>query len=322
MPLGAKNHSYNLVENWAKLPATVQLGYTHWVACDKKDQVYVFNQSKDAVAIFSKDGTFLKSWGEEFAKGAHGMWYSVENGTEYLYLCDYEIPVVAKFTLDGTEVLRLKTPPLPEIYPAGAGYKPTHVCVGPNGDIYTFDGYGKNYIHRYNAKGVHLNSWGGEGEGTGQMKCPHGGCIVVRPGKPAELYVADRANVRVQVFTPEGVHKRFITGQGLQYPCNVYEAHGDVYIPDLFGVVTIWGPDDTLITQLGANPEIPEIGGWPKLAGYPNLPHEQRIPGRFISPHGLGIDSRRDLYVVEWVSDGRITKLAKVAAEQRGAAKS
>lgn len=315
MKLGAKNHTYELVDNWAQVPAGVQLGYTHWVVCDQQDHVHVFNQSKDAVAVFDQDGKFLRSWGAEFAKGAHGMFYTVEQGKEFLYLVDYEIPVVAKYTLDGKEVFRLKTPPH-EAYAQG-GYKPTHVCVSPvNGDIYTFDGYGKNLVHRYDAKGAYLNSFGGEGDQPGQMRCPHGGCIVQRPGKAPELYVADRANVRVQVFTPEGKHVRFITGEGLQYPCNVYTAHGDVYIPDLFGCVIIWGPDDKLVAKLGANPDIPEVGGWPKLAGYPNLPKEQRIPGRFISPHGLGIDSKKDLYVVEWISDGRITKLKKLAAQQ------
>ena len=314
MKLGAKNHTYELVDGWAKVPKDVQLGYTHWVACDKQDNVHIFNQSKDAMAVFDKDGKFLRSWGAEFAKGAHGLFYNVEGGQEFLYLVDYEIPVVAKFTIDGKEVLRLKTPPVPE-YKEG-GYKPTHVCVGPNGDIYTFDGYGKNLVHRYNAKGEYVSSWGGEGDAPGKMRCPHGGCVVQRGGGEPELYVADRANVRIQVFSLEGKHKRFITGEGLKYPCNVYFAHGDVYIPDLFGVVLIWGPDDKLVTTLGANADIPEVGGWPKLAGYPNLPKEQRIPGRFISPHGLGIDSRRDLYVVEWVSDGRITKLRKQASEK------
>jgi hypothetical protein len=311
--LGAAAHTYELVEGWAKLPAGVRLGYTHWAVVDRQDRVHVFNQSPDAVAVFAPDGRFLHSWGGEFAKGAHGMFYNIEDGAEYLYLADYEIPAVAKFTLDGREVLRLATPKH-ALYVNGEGYKPTHVCVAPNGDIYVFDGYGKNLIHRHDRHGTLLHSFGGEGDAPGQMRCPHGGCVVTRGGV-SELYVADRANVRIQVFTLDGKHLRFITGQGLQYPCNVVALpDGGTLIPDLFGVVLAWDRNDQLVARLGPNPDIPEIGGWPKLAGYPNLPHDRRIPGRFISPHGICSDARGDVYVTEWIEDGRISKLRKIPA--------
>jgi DNA-binding beta-propeller fold protein YncE len=314
MRLGDRHHTYRLVPDWAKTPADVRLGYSHWVAVDNRGRVIVLNQSKHAVALFDRDGRWLGSWGAEFARGAHGLFLADEAGEQFLWVVDYALPRVAKFTLDGREVQRLATPDHPE-YPGGAGYTPTHACVAPNGDIYVFDGYGKSLIHRFSPGGRLLQSWGGAGEEPGRMRCPHGGCVIVRPGAEAELYVADRANVRIQVFTLDGVHKRFIAGRGLKYPCNVYAAPGgEILIPDLFGVLLVWDSQDRLVTAIGANPEIPEVGGWPRLRGYPNLPHDRRVPGTFIAPHGTCVDPKTgDVYVVEWVDDSRITKLERVA---------
>src|SRR5687767_13434658 len=89
MRLGQGEHTYEWVEGWAKVPAGKALGYTHGVITDKNDNVYVHNQSKDAVCVFDRDGNFLRSWGEEFAAGAHGMFYNREGGAEYLYFSDY-----------------------------------------------------------------------------------------------------------------------------------------------------------------------------------------------------------------------------------------
>ena len=51
MELGSGTHRYEVVEGWGALPAGKAYGYTHGVVTDKKDNVYIHNQSKDAVAI-------------------------------------------------------------------------------------------------------------------------------------------------------------------------------------------------------------------------------------------------------------------------------
>lgn len=77
------------------------------------------------------------------------------------------------------------------------------------------------------------------------------------------------------------------------------------------------GDDFTLITEIGASndvrphsvsttwwpPNAPE--GWPNLAGTDDV-----CPGTFNSPHGACFALNGDIYVVEWIIGGRITKLA------------
>src|ERR1700753_2296162 len=121
---GSGAHSFEVEENWAKLPANITLGYTHGVVVDSKDRIYIHNQSKDSVVVLERDGKFVSSWGPEFAGGAHGMYLSNEGGTEYLYRAHPTRHIVVKTTLDGKTLYTLETPPLPHVYKTADLYKP------------------------------------------------------------------------------------------------------------------------------------------------------------------------------------------------------
>lgn len=303
---GQGRHTYELVKDWAKLPKSKTFGYTHGVIVDRQGRIIIFNQSKDAIMIFDADGQLEKSWGEEFQKGAHGLHYSVENGEEFLYLCDYAIPVVVKTTLDGEEIWRLGVPKQSGKYKETKEYRPTNLAVAADGDFYVSDGYGKSWVHHYDKNAKYIRSFGGPGTEPGKMKCPHGIWIDTR-GEKESILIADRANVRLQYFNLDGTLQKVVKGD-LRYPCDFDQREGDLLIPDLYGRVTIFNKNNQLITHLGDNPDIQ------KHPKYPNIPHDERIPGKFISPHAARWDGYGNIYVVEWVSDGRVTKLRRVEA--------
>lgn len=303
--LGSGKHTYELVPDWAKLPPGVRFGYTHGVAVDSQNRVIIFNQSKDSIVILDPDGKYIKSWNHGFERGAHGLTLHKEKDGEFLYLCDYELHRTCKTTLDGQIIWSRQAPPLGDVYKDPNSYRPTNIAVAPNGDFYVADGYGQNYIHRYNADAEYIASFGGPGNAPGKLSCPHGLCIDRRNGRDV-LLVADRANVRLQTFTLDGQPLE-IFNKELRHPCHFDIHDGDLLIPDLHGRVTIFDKDNTLITHLGDNP------GVQRVAGYPNLPHKQRIPGKFISPHSACWDRNGDLYVVEWIADGRVTRYRRVA---------
>lgn len=304
MRLESGSHTYEIVEGWGVLPEGIAYGYTHGVVVDSKDRVYIHNQSKDAIIVFDSEGNFLNSWGEEFKKGAHGMYLSTEGGTEYLYLADYELHSIVKTTLDGKVLWRMGVPDLPDVYKNEEDYKPTDCAVAPTGDLYVCDGYGQSWIHQYSAVADRIRSWGGLGSEPGRLNCPHGVWVDTRRRDPI-LLVADRGNHRIQMFSLEGKHLGFVTAE-LRMPCCFYQFEDELYIPDLLGRVTVFDRNNRLITHLGDNPGVWERPGWP------NIPHAGRERGKFIAPHAVCVDSRRDLYVVEWVSDGRVTKLRRV----------
>jgi hypothetical protein len=307
--LGKGEHTYELVPEWGTLPEGKKFGNTHGVFEDGRGRVLIHNQSPtgDVVCIFDAAGKFIKSWGKELAPGAHGMTLHKEGGDEFLYLAATGLHAIYKTTLDGEVVWKKGAPPLPEVYPSEDKYVPTNIAIAPNGDFYVADGYGQHWIHQYNAKGDYVRSWGGLGKEPGKMNCPHGIWIDTR-GKEPRIVVADRANVRLQYFTLDGKHDHFVT-ENLRHPCHFRIRGSDLLIPDLHGRVTIFDKDNKLITHLGLDGDAKE---WKQPEGYPNVPPEQRVAGRFIAPHDACWDAKGNLYVVEWVPQGRVTKLRRV----------
>lgn len=302
--LGSGKHTYEVVEGWGKLPEGVKYGYTHGVQVDSQQRIIVHNQSKDSVVIFDNEGKFIKSWGPEFQKGAHGCLLRKEGGTEYLYLSDYARHVVVKATVDGEIVWTLTYPQEPGVYKSEQEYKPTNVAVAPNGDFYVADGYGLSYVHQYNSKAQYIRTWGGKGKEAGKLDCPHG--IWVDTRSEPIVVVADRSNARLQTFTLQGQHIGFVA-DAMRRPCHFDQVGDELLIPDLWGVVTIYDKSNKPIAQLGDNPGI-----W-KEKGWPNLPHDTWQVGKFISPHAACWDARGDMYVVEWIAEGRVTKLRRVS---------
>lgn len=304
--LGSGSYAYQVVPGWGHLPPGVKFGYTHGVQVDSQNRVIVHNQSKDSVIFFDSEGGYIKSWGPEFEKGAHGCLLRNEGGTEFLYLSDYVRHEIVKTTLDGETVWTLAWPEKSGLYRSEAEFKPTNVAVSPDGDIYVADGYGLFYIHQYNSRLELIRSWGGKGDGPGQLNCPHGIWVDLRSSPPT-IMVADRGNARLQRFTLDGKHIAFFQ-DAMRKPCHFDQnpKNGDLLIPDLHGVVTIYGRDNRAVAQLGDNYGVWEREGWP------NLPRNTWQAGKFITPHAACWDLEENIYVVEWIAEGRVTKLRKV----------
>ena len=305
---------YQFAHDYFKLPAGFPLGDCHGLVVDKRDHVFVLQQNGDdkhpAVLEFDDKGAYVRGWGNRFCRGAHGFAYDKRGDDEFVYIVDYDQdPAVVKCTLDGKE-LQTFAKPKHAAYHNGNGYRPTDVAIAPNGDVYVTDGYGQSLIHRYTAKGEHVQTIGWKGKAPGQFECPHGLCVDARGSEPV-LLVADRANVRVQVLSLTGEHKQTIISRGLRYPCTVRVAGDLTIIPDLFGAVLVWDKNYNHVATLGAHPDM-RPGEWPgHVPGYPSVPREDRLPGRFISPHGITRDSKGNIFVGEWLRDGgRLTKLS------------
>jgi len=310
MRVGSNELTYEWIEDWAHIPETAsgqENGRTHGVIVTDAGNVMVFNQANPGVVTFDKDGKQISSWGDRFS-GAHGMTLVKEGGTEYLWLTDQNSREVVKTTLDGQTVLNLERPDHP-VYQK-ANYTPTWAAVneerhGGNGDIWVTDGYGSNYIHRYDKTGKYLNSINGEEGKTGAFSCPHGIWVDTRKSEP-ELYVADRSNHRVQVYDVEGVYKRAFGSEILTSPDGFVTLGEFLLVPELYARITILDGNDKLVCHLGAQEDVVKVKGWP------NLPKDLIHPGLFNSPHGIAADPAGNIYVVEWIVGGRIIKLAKV----------
>lgn len=304
--LGSGEHTYECIHDWARLPEGRRFGNTHGVCEDSLGRIYIKHtvgagsSSDDAIAVFDADGKFIRSWGAEFKGGAHGLHINREGNEEFLYLCDPPRGLLVKTTLDGKDIWRRTCPLESGLYNNAGEYHPTNVAVAPGGDIYCADGYGKSWIHVYNARGDYTRSFGGPGKERGQVSCPHGLMIDTR-GKSPRLVVADRSNRRLQYFTLDGRHEGFVTDE-MRSPCHFHTRGEVMVVPDLEARVTLLDKDNKLIAHLGDGENY----------ALRDKPREQFIPGRFIAPHSASFDHDGNIFVVEWVEVGRVTKLKRV----------
>ena len=305
--IGQGDHTYEVIHDWGELPSNIRYGNTHGVVQDSQGRMYVHHtvhassESTDSMVIFDEKGKFIKSWGKDFKGGAHGLHIRKEGSTEFLYLCDITRGIVVKATLDGEEVFRLGYPDQSPPYQAKIKYSPTNLAVAPHGDIYVGDGYGSSYVIQYNQKGEYIRTFGGPGSEAGQLSQPHGIWMDMRSKAPI-LTVADRRNNRLQTFTLDGKHTGFV--QGVNLPCHFHTYKDLMVVPDLAARVTLLDGSNKVILHLGEGPE--------NYREVRTKPREQFPVGRFVCPHGACFDHDGNIFVVEWVEVGRVTKLRKV----------
>lgn len=306
--IGTGEHQYEVIHDWGELPAGHAYGNTHGVAVDAQGQIHIKHtvhasaKIEDAVVVFDADGKFVRSWGKQYKGGAHGLHLNREGREEFFYLCDPKRHLFAKTTLDGKELWRKWAPETCAGYTKPEEFNPTNVATALNGDFYVADGYGKSFIHQYDKDAKYIRSFGGKGSEPGQTSCPHGLMVDSRGASPV-LVVADRSNRRLQNFTLAGQHLNFVTDE-MQAPCHFHTRGEVMLIPDLESRVTLLDKNNKLIVHLGAGPG---------YQGRRTKSRENFVPGQFVAPHGACFDAAGNIFVVEWVEVGRVTKLRKIA---------
>jgi hypothetical protein len=333
MAIGTHKLEYEVIEGWEQMPEGWSFVEVAGVACDSRDRVYVFNRGAHPIIVFDKEGRFLNAWGEGEFVGPHGIFI---DRNDHLWLADDKDHTVHKYSADGKRLMTLgqsgkpadtgyKIGVSPVLRAAGPFHRVTNVAVLPDGDMYIADGYGNARVHKYSKEGKLLFSWGEPGRGPGQFILPHG----IGVDSAGLVYVCDRENSRVQIFTPEGEYLREWTFLNRPYDIFIDEqdmmhiaeggfhnymmkrsegplpAHDQTMIYPPCGHspiarVTVCDPDGKIAAQVGGENPV--------------------LPGNFVAPHGIWADKRGDLYVGEVVVNaGAVKRMAplKPAAFQK-----
>jgi DNA-binding beta-propeller fold protein YncE len=288
---------------WAKLPAGWGWREVAGVATDSRDRVFVFNRGDHPLMVFDADGTFLTSWGEGVFVRPHGITIGPDDA---VYCTDDTDHSVRKFTPDGELLLTLGTRGRASdtgatsmdyrtIRRAGPPFHyPTNLAISPAGDLYVSDGYGNARVHRFSADGRLVSSWGEPGAGPGQFHVPHGIAI----DRDGIVYVADRENSRIQLFSPEGDFLREWTG--IARPCQVFIVGDLVYVAELGYRAGMWpGTQPPHPDATGGRMSILDLKG--KVQARWGGGDAPCAAGDFFAPHDVCIDSRGAIYVGEVV---------------------
>lgn len=271
------DRKYRVERPWGRMPDDGTLGSVSAVGVDSGDNVYAVvrrdapadPEPRDSVVVFDADGTFLRSFGREWLADGHGIFVTAD---DTVLVCDRDAHQVCAFDPDGLLLFTLGE----RHEPMSPFNHPTDVAVAPSGDIYVSDGYAGTRIHRFSATGEAKGAWGGTGSGPGEFDNPHAVWVL----DDGRVLVADRGNLRIQVFTADG---DYITEwPDFDHPADIYvDRDGIVHVTDE-------APRLSAVTTEGA---------WVGRAR-PTLN----------TPHTVYGDSRGNLYLSEVVPP-RITRL-------------
>jgi streptogramin lyase len=204
--------AFRVIENFLKLPDNLYMAEVVGVTTDSKGHIYVLHRGKQPILEFNPDGTFVRSIGEGLPiEGPHNVRIDPQDNLWYI---DAGTNLIVKFDPQKRVQMVLGRRPEPWTWmthvieraiPAPQNfYQPTDVTWGPDGSIYVADGYGNSRIAKFSKDGNLVKHWGERGTGPGEFNTPHSIAIDAQ----SNLYVADRANARIQVFDTEGTFKQ------------------------------------------------------------------------------------------------------------------
>ena len=275
--VGTGKFTYTYVQDWAKLPTGQSFGTVSAIATDSQDRVYAFQRAEPPVLVFDRDGNFLNSWGNGNFVDPHGLFIK----DDIVYVTDREGSTAMRYTLDGKPLQIIGT--LREFsdtgceetgavvpHAAGPFNYITEMVPHPSGDLYISDGYRNARVHRFSNDGTLVSSWGEGGKGgPNEFHLPHS--LIV--GKDGRIYLCDRENSRIQIFSAAGEYIEMWTD--MQRPLDIsQDRDGNFVISER-------------VTLDGGPAQMSVLDGEGKVLA--------RWPSR--SAHGSWVDSHGDIYL-------------------------
>ncbi len=275
VPVVVFDHNGKLLNSWGKEyfgPTSALTGvpggftsFTHGICIGPDGSVWVTDCGYHTVSKFTPEGKLLMQLGTKGKPSDTGFpgWPNIR------------IPGI---TREGVRKL-LMDAFLKKTKPGKPFNMPDAVCVLPSGEFYVADGYGNTRVHKFDAKGNLLFSWGELGTGPGQFMVVHS-VTVDRRGR---VWIADRENNRIQVFDADG--KFLFQLKDLDSPGHIFiDKEETVFITEFFARrLAIFTIDGKLLAR------------WQD--------QDPKINKEFQSPHSNAMDSKGNLYLANSAGD-------------------
>jgi peptidylamidoglycolate lyase len=188
---------YEVDAKWPQRSPEAPWGHVAGIAIDKQDNVWIYTRTNPVVQIYAPDGRYLRGWRNDDPRTTpHFIKFDAAGN---VWLADAGLHTVTKHSPDGKVLQTLGTLGVPG-NDASHLFKPTDMTFAPNGDIFVADGYGNSRVVQFDKQGRYVNAWGTLGTEPGRFSIPH----AITSDSKGRLYVADRNNVRIQVFDQKG----------------------------------------------------------------------------------------------------------------------
>lgn len=316
--LSHQEHSaFKHQKNWLTPPPNSQyIGQSHGeIAVSSAGNIYVSVMGKHGgIQMYSPSGTYLGKVPNAPAD-IHGFILRQEGDKEYIYAARLQGQSILKMQLNGKKIFEInaleaipkkfhKPPKVNAKKKDERVLKLTAVDVSASGDLYVVDGYGRDFIHRFDAKGQYLSSFGGR-QAPWKLKNCHK--IAIDPRyQPQRLICADRANGRLVHMKLDG-QLIGTYAKDLRRPSAVDFYKDTIAVAEIAGRVSLLDKSGKVVGTLGVNASQEEIN-------HPRTPPEKWRDGVFTSPHGIAFDQRGNLFITEYSNWGRVLKFNVNAA--------
>ncbi len=304
--------------SWPTLPSDFEWGQVIGIATDSRG--HVWTSSRSEIAEWDRSGNLVQSWS---ARGPDGNW-SVVHGlfidhNDFVWTNARESNLTLKFTKEGEHILTIgrfdETGGSNDTELMG---RPAEIWVDPlDNEVFVADGYANRRVIVFDGEtGEYLRHWGAYGEQpddayrpdptagqpSRQFRTPHG----IAGSRDGSIYVADRANNRIQVFLQDGT---FVTEKILRQRCapedqpEVPECGREAafsvgFSPDdaqTYLYVADGGSHVIVVLRRSDLEKVDEFGG-PGTG-----------PGQLGRPHNLAVDPDGNVFVAEaagpWIVD-------------------
>lgn len=225
---------YREVPNWPQLPPGRKLGAISAIGVGPDGNIWVADRCTTGIAScgnsdlspifeFDASGKMLKNFGAGLFVYPHGLWVDKEGN---VWVTDARAAngkgnQVIKFSPDGKVLMKLG-----KAGATGLSHDtfngPCSVVTAPNGDIFVADGHENTVsrIMKFNRDGKFLLEFGKKGTGPGDFDTPH----ALAMDSQGRLFVADRANSRMQIFSQDGklleIWRQFGRASGIYIDAN------------------------------------------------------------------------------------------------------
>ena len=181
------DQNYKFVKEWG--PNNYAESFAHMVRVDKDDNVWIVDEGSGMIVKFNPQGQSVFWLGR------------TPEAIDYL---ESELEVLHFAPADQKPR---------DIHPVGRmGYfnRETDIAWDKQGNIFVSDGYGNSRVVKISPDGHWLKAVGTWGHDQDQFVTPHG----IAVDNDDNVYVADRANRRIQVYDDDLNYKRTISGVG------------------------------------------------------------------------------------------------------------
>jgi DNA-binding beta-propeller fold protein YncE len=303
---------------WPVLPPDFEWGQVIGIAADSRGQVWT--SSRSTISEWDPEGNLVQSWS---ARGPDDAWQVIHglfiDHNDFVWTNARESNLTLKFTRDGRHVLTIgrldETGGSNDTSLMG---RPAEIWVDPaDNEVFVADGYGNRRVIVFDGEtGAYLRHWGAYGEAPDdeyrpdpmsqeppqQLRTPHG----IAGSRDGMIYVADRANNRIQVFRQDGT---FVAEKILRPRC---APDGEPEVPgcareaafslgfshdqaQTYLYVADGGSHVIVVIRRSDLEKVAEFGG-PGTGS-----------GQLGRPHNLAVDPRGNIFVAEaagpWIVD-------------------